>query len=167
MKTPIAILFTVAFSITGFIIGRLSYCSYVSITTSEEEEKFIQISPQAGGITCMTESGTFGSMETTETYFINFIAEDYIKLKHGFLILKLKRTHKEEGQAYKIIDDYNNLRRAEHLSGNGLSEEKEFLETIAKAREINGAVNDHLKIQIEREAIETGISENGVLVFKP
>lgn len=147
--------------------------SFLGIACQSQDQKFIQISPQAGGIKCMLESGSFGSSGSVETYFISFISEREIEreMKHGFIVLKLNRTHKENDRAYKILDRYNELARANQVDiseGSAWDDETKrgILKTRDSAWEINTELNKHLKINIEPEALKTGISEHGYISYQ-
>lgn len=148
------------------------------LACSTTEQKFIIISPEPGAMSYESENGAFGQSWTTQTYFLSMIQEDgmfgrdVIKLKHDFIVVKLKRTFKEENKAYEILDMYNAVNRAERAEiceDNAWSEEmkKEIRDTRAMAYRVNTDLRKHVKINIEPEALITGISENGFLTYQP
>jgi len=150
--------------------------SLLACTSNEAQQRsdhFIKISPNAGVITLMSEMGAFGQDWSTEIYFINFISERELdkKMKHGFIVLKLKRTHKDENKAYAILDQMNGIKRAERadISENSAwddTKKKEIIATREKAWWTNQQIDAHVKVYVEPEAFETGISENGYLVYE-
>lgn len=127
---------------------------------SSSEEKFIIISPEPGAMSMMSENGTIGTTKSTQVYFISMIQERDVKMKHGFVVLKLRRNHIKhfengENKAYEILDNYN------------AAAKDDSDESWRLTRQVNDDFREHVKVNIEPEALITGISENGFLTYEP
>lgn len=134
------------------------------------EPEYIVISPEPGAMSFESESGAFGQSWSTETYFLSMIQDD-LKMEHGFIVVKLKRTHKDENKAYQILDLYNEVLRMECVDiASGAwddNQKKHILKTRNLARQANTDLREHVRIHIESGALLTGISENATLSYNP
>lgn len=144
--------------------------------------KFVAITPEMGTMKFMTESGRLGELGSTQTYFVSLIKEDgpfyeradSVHLKQGFIVLKLRREKSNyDNLAYRMLDSMNECEAAfgaqiDDPHARFSDEEKRYYQALRdQSIEVRRRFHESVRVYVEPEAIETGISHKCYLKYEP
>lgn len=135
-----------------------------------KSQQFEKFEIDAGAITPMTVSGSFGSSGTEEWYW--FVPLGIMDINFIVFNVKYKDNHRDE--AAKLFDSLMVSRRYDDVIGildspeSNYSEErkKEIREYYSLRWAIRKRFNDHIRLYVEKEAVKTGISYKSYIKYE-